>query len=209
MAPDVDAAKYRLEGTWLRSSQTAPTLSSSLPTKSGCKKQQTGADHDPSLPLLPALHQGAQMKIYVASSWRNTFQPAVVSALRSEGHEVYDFMDSEGFHWSEVDPAWKDWPEDVPKYLNGLNHPCAKRGFARDMKNLMDCDACVYVMPCGVSASLEAGWAAGNGKPLIVYVPALREPDLMVKIANLITDDLDSVRTYLRGLEDAPSGKTA
>lgn len=28
------------------------------------------------------------MRIYVASSWRNEHQPAVVKALREEGHEV-------------------------------------------------------------------------------------------------------------------------
>lgn len=31
------------------------------------------------------------MKIYVASSWRNTYYPSVVSALRDAGHDVYDF----------------------------------------------------------------------------------------------------------------------
>ena len=140
------------------------------------------------------------MRIYVASSWRNTFQPGVVKALREDGYEVYDFQDSDGFQWSEVDPAWKDWPNDVPKYLAGLDHPRALRGFNRDMGALRACDVCVYVMPCGVSASLEAGWASGAGKPLIVYVPGLREPDLMVKIADLVTDDLAAVRQRIREL---------
>lgn len=140
------------------------------------------------------------MKIYVASSWRNTFQPSVVDALRKDGHEVYDFMDSEGFHWTEVDTQWQDWPEDIPRYLVGLNHPCAERGFNRDMENLAQCDVCVYVMPCGVSASLEAGWAKGAGRPLIVYVPGLKEPDLMVKMADLVTDDLLAVRQKIREL---------
>jgi len=30
-------------------------------------------------------------KIYVASSWRNAQQPAVVNALVAAGNEVYDF----------------------------------------------------------------------------------------------------------------------
>lgn len=30
-------------------------------------------------------------KIYVASSWRNSFQQDVVKFLRDVGHEVYDF----------------------------------------------------------------------------------------------------------------------
>lgn len=137
------------------------------------------------------------MKIYVTSSWRNDFQPEVVAALREDGHAVYDFKDSDGFHWSEVDPSWKDWPSDIQKYLDGLDHPCARRGFIRDMAALRECDACVYVMPCGVSASLEAGYACGAGKLVIVYVPGLREPDLMVKMADLVTSDLAAVRKRL------------
>ena len=31
------------------------------------------------------------MHIYVASSWRNTYYPEVVTALREAGHDVYDF----------------------------------------------------------------------------------------------------------------------
>lgn len=134
-------------------------------------------------------------KIYVASSWRNTFQPEVVKTLRSDGHQVYDFKESEGFHWSEVDPEWKSW---TPQgYLIGLTHERANGGYKRDMDALRACDVCVFVMPCGVSASLEAGWAAGAGKLLIVYVPELREPELMVKMASLVTNSLDAVRTKI------------
>lgn len=132
-----------------------------------------------------------RMKIYVASSWRNDYQPRVVRKLRDLGHDVYDFKDSEGFHWSEVDEAWKDWT--VDGYLIGLRHECAERGFNRDMQALATCDICVYVMPCGVSASLEAGWAKGAGKKLIVYVPQLKEPDLMIKMADLVTGDFEQV----------------
>ena len=137
------------------------------------------------------------LKIYVASSWRNDFQPDVVKKLRSDGHDVYDFKDSDGFHWSEVDVSWKEWVSDIPSYLDGLKHPCAERGFNRDMKALKDCEACIYVMPCGVSASLEAGWACGAGKRVFVYVPGLKEPDLMVKMAEFVTDDLNLIRLKL------------
>ena len=137
------------------------------------------------------------MNIYVASSWRNEFQPEVVRVLREDGHTVYDFKDSDGFRWTEVDPEWQEWPRNVSKYLAGLNHPCAERGFARDMNALRACDVCVYVMPCGVSASWEAGWAAGAGKPVLVYIPGLREPDLMVKMATIVTDDLRIIRETL------------
>jgi hypothetical protein len=144
------------------------------------------------------------LKIYVASSWRNTFQPSLIKTLRAEGYEVYDFMDSDGFRWTEVDPDWLEWPKNIPKYLAGLNTAQAWRGFNRDMESLRACDVCVYLMPCGVSASLEAGWAKGAGKFLIVYVPGLREPDLMVKMADIVTDDLDLVLRALRILAEYP-----
>jgi nucleoside 2-deoxyribosyltransferase len=138
------------------------------------------------------------MKVYVASSWRNEHQPGVVKLLREDGHEVYDFKDSQGFNWSEVDPEWKSWTPQA--YLEGLKHPCAERGFNRDMTALRECDACVYVMPCGPSASMEMGWAVAAGKHVIVYVPELRDPDLMVKMTPHITTELDYVRQHLQNI---------
>ena len=140
------------------------------------------------------------MKIYVASSWRNEYQPVVVRTLREDGHEVYDFRESEvnghknGFRWSEIDIDWQNW---TPKrYLECLHNELADIGFRNDMDALRSCDICVYVMPCGVSASLEMGWAKGAGRHVIAYVPALREPDLMVKMADHVTDDLEEVRSF-------------
>jgi len=148
------------------------------------------------------------LRIYVASSWRNTFQPGVVEALRAIGHEVYDFKGAGdgwgagdgpgGFAWSEVDRAWQDWPTNVPSYLAGLEHPRAIEGFRRDMDALERSDACVMVMPCGPSASMEMGWACGRGMKVIVYIPAMREPDLMVKMAGLVTDNLAEVLAALK-----------
>jgi hypothetical protein len=43
--------------------------------------------------------------VYVASSWRNQMQPAVVATLRAAGIDCYDFRNPEsgtGFSWSEV-----------------------------------------------------------------------------------------------------------
>ena len=49
-------------------------------------------------------------KIYVASSWRNAWQPEVVIALRAAGHEVFDFRHPwkgyDAFRWSDIDEAW-------------------------------------------------------------------------------------------------------
>jgi len=141
------------------------------------------------------------MKIYVASSWRNEYQPTVVSVLRTDGHEVYDFKESEGFHWSEVSEDWHAWtPEE---YLTGLIHPCSIRGYGRDMQALCEADATIMVMPCGLSSGIEFGYACGMGQQTAVYVPALREPDLMVKMAALITTDLGELLQWARSLSQA------
>ena len=148
------------------------------------------------------------LKIYVASSWRNDFQPEVVRQLRADGHEVYDFKcpgdgwggegdGPGGFGWSEVDPEWKNWPDRIAAYLAALRHPRAVEGFNRDMDALKRSDACVMVMPCGPSASMEMGWACGAGRFVAVYIPAMREPDLMVKMADLVTSDFSVIRASL------------
>ena len=91
-----------------------------------------------------------------------------------------------------------DWANDIPAYLAALEHPRAEEGFRRDMDALRQADACVMVHPCGVSAAMETGWACGAGKRVCVFVPGLREPDLMVKMAVLVTDDLQSIRSSLK-----------
>ncbi len=131
-------------------------------------------------------------RVYVASSWRNEHHQQVVQALRKDGHEVYDFKDKEGFHWSEISTEWQSW--DPSTYVAALTLPQAERGFNRDMNALITCDVCVYVMPCGVSASLEAGWACGAGKRVYAYIPVLNEPELMLKMVHTVTEDLDEIR---------------
>ena len=137
------------------------------------------------------------MKIYVASSWRNIHQPSVVTALRADGHDVYDFRE-DGFSWSSIDPAWQSWTPD--QYWCGLADPKARQGFRRDMEALMAADVCVYVMPCGVSASLEAGYAKGAGKSVAAYVPGIAEAELMLNMFDLVTTDLEHLRGWLEGV---------
>ena len=149
------------------------------------------------------------MRIYVASSWRNTFQLGVVAELRSDGHQVYDFKGPGdgwgmegggpgGFHWKECAQPGTDWQKwTVLEYLEALEHPRAEEGFRRDMDALEQCDVCVMVMPCGPSASMEMGWACGAKKEVYVYVPGMREPDLMVKMAGLVTEDLELIRSAI------------
>lgn len=131
--------------------------------------------------------------IYVASSWRNKYQQDVVKLLREEGHDVYDFRNPKpgvnGFAWSEIDPDWLKWSPE--KFAAALQHPVAKGGFKHDLDALEWCNACVLVLPSGMSAHLEAGWCSGRGKLTCVYAPELREPELMYKLFDQEYDDGD------------------
>jgi hypothetical protein len=123
-------------------------------------------------------------KIYVASSWRNPIQHYIVHVLREHGHQVYDFKnpaeDNYGFSWSEINPDWLKWtPEQFAAHLYSA-HPAITRGYTFD-KNALDwADTCVLVLPCGRSAHLEAGYAAGKGKHTLFFLhPDKFEPELM------------------------------
>ena len=144
------------------------------------------------------------MKIYVASSWRNQTQPFLVDALERQGHEVYDFRNPRpgdiGFHWSEIDPAWKTWTTD--EFKEALGHPIAVNGFASDWEAMRWADVCVLVLPCGRSAHLEAGYFVGAGKPLHILLSD-GEPELMYRMATEVHPDAISLFKTLREMEVA------
>lgn len=127
-------------------------------------------------------------KIYIASSWRNPYQPSLVELLRTYGHEVYDFRnppDKSGFGWSQIDPNWLNWTAD--QYIAALEHPLAKAGYASDMGAMEWADTFILALPCGRSAHLELGWAAGKGKRTAILTQDGEEPELMAKMADLVT----------------------
>jgi hypothetical protein len=112
-------------------------------------------------------------KIYVASSWRNEAYSDVVKALREDDHAVFDFRNpvagNAGFQWEQIDREWKNW--DLKKYVHCLEtHPTAAAAFKLDEDALHWCDTLVLVLPCGRSAHLEAGFAAGQGKTVVVML---------------------------------------
>jgi hypothetical protein len=144
------------------------------------------------------------MRVYVASSWRNEKQPRVVEALRRAGYDVYDFRQpvtgNEGFHWSTIDPDWKQWnPE---QFRQALHHPIAKEGFQFNKNALDNCDACVLVLPCGRSAHLEAGYAIGQGKPTAILLET-GEPELMYKLSGNLYLTISGITDFLKTLEGA------
>ncbi len=144
------------------------------------------------------------MKIYVASSWRNEYYPDTVKTLREAGHDVYDFRNppggGNGFHWSDVADDWMEWsPEE---YREHLSHPLAERQFENDITAMRSCEGCVLILPCGRSAHTEAGWFAGNGKPVFLYIPERQEPELMYKLFQSVCCSMDELLANIRKWEE-------
>lgn len=141
------------------------------------------------------------MKIYVASSWRNEFFPEIVSRLRSEGYDVYDFRNpgdgGDGFRWSDVSADWLEW--EPQRYRHELmNNPLCQHQFGNDERAMESCDACVLLLPSGRSAHTEAGWFAGKGRKVIVHIPIKQEPELMYRLFDAVTTTIDELLAALK-----------
>lgn len=123
-------------------------------------------------------------RIYVASSWRNPYQPSLVRRLEAWGHMVYDFKRdrrkgdgeagsagpprSTAFSWGEMDPKWTDWSPQLYRELL-QSHERAASGYLGDHRGMEWADTCVLCLPCGNSAHIKAGYMKGRGKRLIIY----------------------------------------
>lgn len=138
-------------------------------------------------------------RIYLASSWRNPDQPAVLAALRAAGHEVYDFRNpapnKNGFAWRDCGAqAAIDQATTIPSYLEAIRSDRAIEGFSFDKAALEWCDTCVLLLPCGRSAHLELGYAAGQGKDSYVLLHENKfEPELMYLLNTAICTEVQQV----------------
>lgn len=137
------------------------------------------------------------MKVYIASSWKNAENVrAAAELLRLRGAEVDDFTDaSRGrYVFSYID---------LPDYdkINGIDFlklEQAQKAFAEDKKMIDWADAVLLILPCGRSAHMEAGYAVGRGKKLVImgkFPPG--EFDVMHGFADLVTDNPVEALTFL------------
>ncbi len=139
-----------------------------------------------------------KMKIYMASSWKNG--KAVIKfakMLRNAGHEVDAFCDeatgSFVFADSEIENV------DMLNAVEYMKTRGAQRAFKEDKQWLDWADVCLLLLPAGNSAHLEAGYAKGQGKKLVIYREYFPsgEYDVMYGFADLITSSLGELKHYL------------
>lgn len=142
-------------------------------------------------------------RIYVASSWRNEYQPMVVAQLRCDGFEVYDFRNppnGSGFGWEQIAgveprPIGQRRVWNARKTREVLDHPIARAGYEADIGAVRACDVLVYILPCGKSASWEFGYAMGQGKPCFVLQVDDEEPELMFREAQICGSLIELLRS--------------
>jgi len=155
----------------------------------------------------PAHTHHLTRSIYVASSWRNDLQAAVVHVLRAAGFDVYDFKNppnGTGFHWTEVglpNTTGRDDTCDPADYVNALDHPRSVEGFNSDFDAMEAADTFVLVLPCGRSAHLELGWAVGAGKRTAVLLEDPCIPELMYKMVDHLALSMMDLLAWL-GVRD-------
>ncbi len=139
------------------------------------------------------------MKVYLASSWKNAAQVIQIKEmLVSQGHEVDAFCDKSAgrfvFSFDLLPDVEKMNAETV------LKEEIVKRAFEEDRKWLDWADICVLVLPAGNSAHLEAGYAKGSGKKLVIYREDFPEGefDVMYGFADMVTDDWRRVIEFMK-----------
>lgn len=148
--------------------------------------------------------------VYVASSWANPIHEAVCQVLKAAGIAHYNFKAPEhaqGFHWSEVMPAYSrkrrepGQPENLARtqdYLNALRADRALEGFNNDFDAMKRADTCVLVLPCGRSAHLELGWFVGMGKHTAILLDGeMVVPELMYKMVDRICPSMMDLLDWL------------
>jgi pimeloyl-ACP methyl ester carboxylesterase len=135
------------------------------------------------------------LSIYVASSWSNSQYPSVISALRAQGFDVFDFRAS-GFSFAQLDPAWEHWQ--YRDLLAAYSDERVQRQFAHDIAALRQAAAIVVIKPAGYSAGCEAGFAAALGKPLFVLHPIVcARPDVLDQLAAVHVSDIGELLAAL------------
>ena len=149
------------------------------------------------------------MRIYVASSTRNTRVHDTVKRLRADGHDVYDFQAHQApDRWKELDRSQpsreSEATYEVMKEL--MQDPEGRDTFLRDMAALDGADAVVCVLPCNRSAHLELGFAIGRGKLTAILWQDPERPDLMHAAADHIAANLEELAALLRQAESDKKG---
>jgi hypothetical protein len=136
-------------------------------------------------------------KVYIGGSLSNPEIIRITKLIQEE----YDAFSSWVTPGPDADEHWRDYEKELGySYREALRRPAAQNIFEFDKKHIDAADVFVMVMPCGKSAHLELGYAAGTGKRTIVYMPEEPERyDVMLAFADDIVYGDDELVKSLAG----------
>jgi hypothetical protein len=142
------------------------------------------------------------MKVYLASSWGNPGLDVAIPMLQGAGHEVYDFRNAAtAFDWEQIYASAAHAPIrsnlEAKALLRVLQHPRVLRAYALDRAKLAWCDALVMLQPCGVSAGIELGFAAGLARRTVVVLANGQKPDTMLNVAECVCTSVEDAIAWL------------
>ncbi|NWL89586.1 hypothetical protein DMN77_18725 [Paenibacillus sp. 79R4] len=164
------------------------------------KKGYVNKGDRPRMIQLTQQAEALTRKIYLASSWKNADKVKYIKGLLvSSGFEVDAFCDPDDGRFVFSFDLLPDVENKDARTV--LKEPVVQRAFIEDKKWLDWADTVLLILPAGKSAHLEAGYAAGTGKRLVIYqeeFPA-GEFDVMYGFADLVSSDLQEIICFMRG----------
>lgn len=134
--------------------------------------------------------------IYITGSLRNPEIPKIAKELTDLGLHVFADWFAAG---DKADDAWRDYERSQGRtFEQALEGPAARNVFEFDRKWLDRANAVLLVLPAGKSAFMEAGYAAGKGKYVVVLLDDPERWDVMLQFADVVTSNRKLAFLHLR-----------
>jgi hypothetical protein len=155
---------------------------------------------------LSVFKRTAHLRVYIASSFKNSLLATIATAVEGAGHEPFAWWVGDGiperlFPHATMTPA---------EYVRTLYDPPVRHKFQLDKAALDECDVGVLLLPAGASAHAEATYLRhGLGKPVIAFLGEGFKPDLMHRLFdNGFVTSIPDLLTALMLVEPGNAKKT-
>lgn len=141
------------------------------------------------------------MKVYLISALKHSGVVHLGNKLRKLGFDVFDDWYAAG---PEADDYWAKYEKARGRtYTEALEGWHAKHVFALDYQHLLQADVGILLLPASRSAHLEAGFLAGQGKPVFVLMEEGQDRwDVMYLLLTKVFTDEDDLLEHMKELLD-------
>lgn len=143
----------------------------------------------------------SNLRIYLATSWKNPEQQRIVADLRARGHEVFDFRNPPN---NAPLKTWKHIlsnPSDASpeEQRAALSHNDAVEAFVGDMRAIRWSSVLLAIGPYGKDTCIEIGYAAALGK-MVGALLVRGDASLMISVADALFVNEEEMHNWLERL---------